>query len=275
MDTENLNLKVASHTCSVVEHKWVNERYKHLQLESAFDLKSITKPGQFYQIKCPEIGGYRPFLLRPMSVFGVGPESNEIEFLYNVVGEGTKALQNVKIGEEIEIVGPLGIPFQVKDTFKTILLVARGVGLATMASLVKEANIKNIKLIVVMSAKDPKDLMVNEFLQGSKAEIHCLYDSDKSSNMDNFDNLVRKLIREKNIDAIYTCGSKRITATLQNILKGHPNIYGEVALEQRMACGMGACLSCVGKFNRDGEVQHLRVCREGPVFPINEVIFGA
>ena len=80
-------------------------------LAAEADLAGCTRPGQFYQLKCPEGGELQPFLLRPMSVYGVGPEAGTIEFLYNVTGVGTRALAALEAGDAMEIVGPLGNTF--------------------------------------------------------------------------------------------------------------------------------------------------------------------
>jgi len=80
------------------------------------------------------------------------------------------------------------------------------------------------------------------------------------------------LIEQEQPDAVYTCGSHRLLMLLQRILVDYPNICAEVAMEQRMACGMGVCLSCVRMFDRNGDKQFLRVCREGPVFSIRDVV---
>lgn len=263
---------VASHRCTVLEHRWVNDRYKYLRLSSNAELARMTRPGQFYQLKCPSAAGQHPFLLRPMSVYGVGPEAGTIEFLYNVTGAGTRALATLGIGDAMEIVGPLGNTFVLRPEFERILVVARGVGLATMAPLLKAAAQAGIAITAIMSARAPKDLMRDEFLRGAEADVHCVFDSDDSSSVSNVDTLVRRLLVEQHHDAIYTCGSHRLLMLLQKVLQDHPLILGEVAMEQRMACGMGVCLSCVRLFDDAGDKQFLRVCREGPVFPIRHVV---
>ena len=102
---------VASHRCEVVEHRWVNDRYKYLRLSAQSDLAALTRPGQFYQLKCPVTDEQQPFLLRPMSVYGTGPEPDTIEFLYNVTGVGTRALATLAEGATLDIVGSLGNTF--------------------------------------------------------------------------------------------------------------------------------------------------------------------
>jgi len=263
---------VASYRCRIVEHYWVNQRYKYIRLESDAPIASITRPGQFYQLSCPTTAEEQPFLLRPMSVYGTGPESGCIEFLYNVTGVGTRAMATLPAGGEMDIVGPLGNTFTFQKTFRRILVVARGVGLATMAPLIRQSAEAGVGITAVMSARGPADLMEKEFLRGAPAEVHAVFDADGTSAVESVDVLVRQLIDAQRPDAIYTCGSHRLLMLLQRILHNHPEIQGEVAMEQRMACGMGVCLSCVRLFDCQGDKQFLRVCREGPVFKIREVV---
>ncbi|CAM5198546.1 Dihydroorotate dehydrogenase B (NAD(+)), electron transfer subunit [Castellaniella defragrans] len=263
---------VASHLCVVREHRWVNARYKYLKLHSEADLAGMTMPGQFYQLKCPVTEASQPFLLRPMSVYGTGPELGDIEFLYNVTGVGTRALASLSVGDAMPIVGPLGNTFTLRPDFRRILLLVRGVGLATLAPVVREAARAGVQITAIMSARAPQDLMRDEFLGAAPAEVHCVYDSDGSSEVPQVEALVRSLLRAQTMDAVYTCGSQRLLMLLQRVLRDFPDVRGEVAMEQHMACGMGVCLSCVRLFDVDGSKQFLRVCRDGPVFAIRDVV---
>ncbi|MCC8378169.1 dihydroorotate dehydrogenase electron transfer subunit [Xenorhabdus sp. PB30.3] len=264
--------QVASYRCLVSEHHWVNKRYKYLRLSANADLNGSTHPGQFYMLKCPDVGELHPFLLRPMSVYGTGPEPGTIEFLYNVSGVGTKALADLSSGNEMEIVGPLGNTFTLRAGFHRVMMVARGVGLATMAPLIQKAACVGIELTVVMSARTPEDLMRDAFLRGVDADVYCLYDNDGTSAVSSLDKLLREILSKNHHDMVYTCGSHRILRLLQSVLTDFSETEGEVALEQRMACGMGVCLSCVRPILQNGQIDFLRVCREGPVFPIRSVI---
>ncbi|WP_087688305.1 MULTISPECIES: dihydroorotate dehydrogenase electron transfer subunit [unclassified Pandoraea] len=267
---------VATHRCRVVTHRAVNARYRYLRLHADAPLADTTRPGQFYQLKCPVTDQEAPFLLRPMSVYGTGPEPGTIEFLYNVTGVGTRALASLAEGASLDIVGPLGNTFTLDTRWRRVMVVARGVGLATMAPLVQRAAAAGIRLTVVMSARSEADLMRDEFLRSDMArelaDVHCVFDSDGSSSVEAVEARVRALLSAAPHDAVYTCGSHRLLMLLQRVVAEHPQIVAEVAMEQRMACGMGVCLSCVRLFDCDGDKQFLRVCREGPVFPIRDVI---
>jgi dihydroorotate dehydrogenase electron transfer subunit len=267
---------VASHHCEVLEHRWVNARYKYLKLRAAAPLARVTGCGQFYQLRCPVSEASQPFLLRPMSVYGTGPEEGVVEFLYNVTGVGTRALAELAEGGAMDIVGPLGNTFGFSPDYKRIVVVARGVGLATMAPLVRMAGEAGVAVTALMSARSPADLMREEFLRGVPADVHCVYDSDGSSVVEHVEILLREIIDTQRPQAVYTCGSHRLLMLLQRVLADFPQVQGEVAMEQRMACGMGVCLSCVRLFECGTEgasdKQFLRVCREGPVFPIHTVV---
>lgn len=263
---------VATHRCEVAEHRQVNSRYRYLRLESTADLAGSTRSGQFYQLRCPTTNALQPFLLRPMSVYGVGPASGSIEFLYNVTGVGTAALATLEVGASMDIVGPLGNTFEFDPSFKRVMVVARGVGLATMAPLLKDAGQAGVAVTALMSARSPGDLMRDEFLRGVEADVHTVFDSDGSSAVENVETLLRDLIERQQPDVVYTCGSHRLLMLLQRVLADFPQVRGEVAMEQRMACGMGVCLSCVRMFDTPTGKHFKRVCREGPVFPIREVV---
>lgn len=267
---------VATHRCRVLSHRAVNARYRYLRLQADAPVALTTQPGQFYQLKCPVTDSDAPFLLRPMSVYGTGPEPDTIEFLYNVTGVGTRALATLAEGAMLDIVGSLGNTFSLDTAWQRVMFVARGVGLATMAPLVQRAAAAGLRLTVVMSARSEADLMRDEFLRSPQArelaDVHCVFDSDGSSSVEALEPRVRALLDAAPHDAVYTCGSHRLLMLLQRVLAEHPHIKGEVAMEQRMACGMGVCLSCVRLFDCGGEKQFLRVCREGPVFPIRDVV---
>jgi dihydroorotate dehydrogenase electron transfer subunit len=265
-------VKVETLSCEVLEHRWVNERYKYLRLACPAPLAPRTSPGQFFQLACPVTEDEAPFLRRPMSVYGIGPEAERIEFLYHVKGAGTRALERLGAGERLTVIGPLGVGFSFSPRWKRVLLVARGVGLATMAPLVPLAARAGVAITAVLSARSAADLMREEFLRGAPADVYPVFDSDGTSALEKVEPLLRRLLRESP-EMVYTCGSNRLLALLQKL-----GVRGEVALEQQMACAMGVCLSCVRLFNEGGEKVFRRVCCEGPVFALGavagEVQFG-
>ena len=259
-------MNVATHRCEVVSQVRVNARYRHLRLRAPKPLAGETTAGQFYQLVCPVSQAEQPFLRRPMSVYGIGPEPDRLDFLYHVKGSGTRALDGLQAGDTLDIIGPLGRGFRFSPDWRRILLVARGVGLATMAPLVPLAASARVEMTVLLSARTPQDMMRDEFLRGASAEVHTVFDSDGSSALERVEPLLRDILAKQAPDMVYTCGSNRLLVLLQAL-----SVRGEVALEQQMACAMGVCLSCVRLFVENGEKVFRRVCAEGPVFPIATV----
>ncbi|CTQ47446.1 dihydroorotate dehydrogenase electron transfer subunit [Roseibium aggregatum] len=249
----------------------VNGEYRTLVLNAPKHLLDLCRPGQFFNLLCPQTGGETPYLRRPMSIYGFYPERNELHFLYKVTGAGTRALSVLRDGDDLDVFGPLGTPFSIEDHWRHLVLVARGVGLATLAPLALEANRLDRKLTAVCSARHPDFLMSTDYFRQLGAEVIAVTDSDGSSGLENLRAILENLIARRKADAFFTCGSNRMLRLLQQIGETH-GIPGQIALEQQMACGIGMCQCCVRPFRRDHAVVNLRVCLEGPVFDIAEAI---
>jgi dihydroorotate dehydrogenase electron transfer subunit len=256
--------------CIVRANGAVNERYWHLVLEAPV-LHSHAIPGQFFHLLCPPFIDNDPFLRRPMSVYRISPEERSIEFLYNVVGVGTRSLSRLKAGDTMSVMGPLGIGFTVKPEHRHMLMVARGVGLATMAPLVPWARKRDIRVTAILSARSPRELMEREFTQHEDIRLFPVFDQDGSSSVERVESLLGEIIAEDRPDIMFTCGSNRLMRLLQKV-GNHYGIPGEIALEQQMACALGVCLCCVRPIKVGGEIVHKRVCCEGPVFDLQQVV---
>lgn len=256
--------------CLVKSNEPVNGEYRLLILDASLKILDC-EPGQFFHLLCPVSGELQPYLRRPMSIYGYYPDKGELHFLYKVTGEGTSAMATMKAGDKFNVLGPLGKGFDILPDWKNLLLVARGVGLATLAPLALEARRLNRNLTAICSARSQSVLMSLDYFQDLGVTVIPLTDEDGTSSVDNMAHIIDGLIADQGIDAMYTCGSNRILKLLQTIGKSH-NIPGQIALEQQMACGIGMCQCCVRAFNRAGGTVNERVCKEGPVFDLQEAI---
>lgn len=256
--------------CIVKANHPVNGEYRLLVLDAPLKILDC-EPGQFFHLLCPVSGEWQPFLRRPMSIYGYYPEKGELHFLYKVIGEGTAAMAAMKAGDKFNVLGPLGKGFDILPGWKNLLLAARGVGLATLAPLALEARRLNCKLTAICSARSQNVLMSLDYFQALGVTVIPVTDEEGTSSVENMRDIIEGLIADQGIDAMYTCGSNRILKLLQDIGKTH-NIPGQIALEQQMACAIGMCQCCVRAFNRDGGVVNERVCKEGPVFDLQEAI---
>jgi dihydroorotate dehydrogenase electron transfer subunit len=258
---------VAERDCRVIESAPVGRRYHRLLLDAP-DLSARARPGQFFHLLCRDGAGNGPYLRRPMSIWRCGKDA-PLGFLFHVKGRGTAALARLRAGETLSVVGPLGQGFALDPGWRRILILARGVGLATLAPL---AQAPGLAVEAVLSARDPSDLMAAEFAGGSAAAITAVFDADGSSGIARVEALLRARFAQRRPDAVFTCGSNRLFLLLQRLAAEY-GIAGQVALEQQMGCGLGMCFCCVRQV-RDGTgaIVNLRVCAEGPVFDLQAAL---
>lgn len=254
---------------TVKSNKPVNDEYRLLILSAPPEILDC-QPGQFFHLLCPVSVKHQPYLRRPMSIYGYYPDLGELHFLYKVTGEGTSALATLESGNTLNVLGPLGHGFHIREDWQNLLLVARGVGLATLGPLAQEAQRLGRNLTAICSARAPDVLMSIDHFKALGARVITVTDSEGTSNVANVRYLIEAEIASAGVDAFFTCGSNRLLELLRALSATH-GIPGEIAMEQQMACGLGMCQCCVRSFRRDGNIQQLRVCREGPVFGLEEV----
>jgi len=255
--------------CPVLAHDWVNDEYKHLVVK-ATPKALAAKPGQFFQLLCPSPDAIEVWFRRPQSVYRVERSSGRLEFLYKVVGRGTQGLATLQPGDLLDMVGPLGRGFTIDAQHKNIVVLGRGVGLATMAPISQLAGQMGVRITAILSARSPELALAADLFESVGTVIKVL-DTDGSSAVENVEAILRRLIRERKADAFYTCGSNRLLQLMKRVAREH-HIPGQAAMEQIMACGLGPCYICVRTFERDGKKEMRRVCVEGPVFDLQECL---
>jgi len=260
----------AEQLATVVSNAWINQEYKHLVLACG-DPATRAEPGQFFHLLCPASGDDVPFLRRPMSVYRIDAAAGRVEFLYKVTGAGTRGIALLEPGDRFDMLGPLGIGFRLDDSWRHIVVVGRGVGLATLAPLAESARARGLGVTAILSARRPELLMSVDLFRAQGAVVRTVTDSEGTSGPAHVERLLHELIAAGKAHAFFTCGSNRLMLLLQRL--GHEHgIPGQVALEQQMACGLGMCFCCVREFRVEGAVIHRRVCWEGPVFDLQEAV---
>lgn len=255
--------------CPVLAHDWVNHEYKHLVVK-ATPKALAAKPGQFFQLLCPSPDAIEVWFRRPQSVYRVERSSGRLEFLYKVVGRGTQGLATLKPGDLLDMVGPLGRGFTIDPQHRNIVVLGRGVGLATMAPISQLAGQMGVRITAILSARSPELALAADLFESVGTVIKVL-DTDGTSSVENVEGILRRLVREGKADAFYTCGSNRLLQLMKRVAREH-RIPGQAAMEQIMACGLGPCYICVRTFERAGKKEMRRVCVEGPVFDLQECL---
>jgi dihydroorotate dehydrogenase electron transfer subunit len=254
----------------VVSNEWVNPEYKHLVLQ-VHEHALRAYAGQMFHLLCPSPDGAEVWMRRPMSVYRIDRAASQVEFLYKLEGRGTRGMAQLQQGDEFNIVGPMGVGFKLQPQWKNIVVLGRGVGLATLAPLSQLAAEAGMGVTAILSARRPELLMSRELFESLGARIVTVFDSDGSSAVPNVERILEELIQEGRADAFFTCGSNRLLKLMQAVGKAYA-IPGQVAMEQQMVCGIGACYVCVRTFLVNGEKILRRVCREGPVFNLQEAV---
>jgi dihydroorotate dehydrogenase electron transfer subunit len=264
-----LHIPAEEALCPVVSHDWVNDEYKHLVVTASPKALAV-KPGQFFNLLCPSPDAGELWLRRPQSVYRIDAGRGRIEFLYKCVGRGTKGLATLKKGDMLNMVGPLGVGFHLDPSWRNIVVLGRGVGLATLAPISQLAAGYGIGVTAILSARS-RDLVMADDLFAKVGIVVPVLDIDRSSDVENVEKIIEGLIAAKCADAFFTCGSNRLMQLMKKLgrLNGIP---GQVAMEQVMACGLGPCYVCVRTFDVNGRKELRRVCIEGPVFDLQEAV---
>ena len=243
----------------VSEKQFLNTSFFKLKLKSAKNLPEI-KPGQFVEVQVNSDS--KVLLRRPISINDVNFETNEISLIIQTVGQGTKELAKISIGEQVSLIYPLGNGFEVKG--KSVLLIGGGVGIAPLLYLAKQFNAKGIKADVLLGFRSQEQMIaLDEFEKCSN-----VYISTQDGSVGEKGLVTEHSIFTQTHDVIYTCGpTPMMKAISENALKNNIECYA--SLENKMACGIGACLCCVQNTTEG----HKCTCTEGPVFNVKDIIW--
>ncbi len=230
---------------------------------SSESIAKEAKPGQFVSLYCHE--GSR-LLPRPISICQIDRDNGRIRLVYRIAGEGTKEFSSYKKGDSIELVGPLGNGFPLAETQgKRVFLMGGGIGVPPMVETAKQVA---GEAIVIAGYRDVC------FLTEELSEHGQLYIATEDGSCGTPGNVL-DAVRENGLsaDAIFACGPKPMLRAIKTYAEEH-HIPCWVSMEERMACGIGACLGCVCKttsLDEHSQVNNKRICKDGPVFLSSEV----
>lgn len=223
-------------------------------------ISSGAKPGQFISVYSKD--GSR-LLPRPISICETDKEGGKIRIVYRVAGAGTEEFSAYTAGDPIDILGPLGNGFPIKG--KKVVLIGGGIGIPPMLELAK--NLPGEKQMVL----GYRDQL---FLQEEFAAYGKVYIATEDGSEGTKGNVL-DAIREHSLDGdvMFACGPTPMLRALK-AYAGERGIECWLSLEERMACGIGACLACVCKtkeVDSHTNVNNKRICKDGPVFLAEEV----
>lgn len=225
------------------------------------ELANQAAPGQFIHLRVTD--GYYPLLRRPLSISSVDKQHGTVSTIYRIVGQGTARLATLKQDDIIDCMGPLGKGFNLEC--KTPLLVGGGMGLAPLVFLAQRLCPRPIEIL--MGGRSEQEMFWHSIYDQICRKVHITTDDGSVGQRGFTVDILPDLLEAGIYDMIYACGPRPMLERIAVIAKTFA-IPCQVSLEEHMACGVGACLSCTcaGKDNK-----RKKVCTDGPVFWAEEV----
>lgn len=231
------------------------------------DIAAAAKPGQFVMVGC----GEETYLRRPLSIHQI--DKSRVALLFRVVGKGTDWLSQRRVGEKLDIFGPMGHGFYIRPESKNVLLVAGGMGIAPLRFLSDEASRQKLKVTLLMGAGTAVDLLpvigIPRHRQVGDAlpfDINVISATEDGS--EGFRGCITDLVAGylTHADQVFACGPVGMYRTMAAM----PELKGksvQVSLEIMMGCGVGVCYGCTIRTAKDLK----QVCRDGPVFVLDDI----
>ena len=225
------------------------------------ELAEKAVPGQFAQIYLP---GHA--LRRPISICGIDRERGTLRFVFQIRGQGTAELAEFQIGKDMELLAPLGNGFPVEKAKRT-LLVGGGIGVPPLLGAAAELG---EKAVAVLGFRTKSAVILERDFEKTGAKTLIATDDGTYG----FHGLVTELARKEEFEAVFACGPTPMLKAVKALAE-EKNVLCFLSLEERMACGIGACLGCAvplhGENTEDWHYGH--VCKDGPVFDSRIVMF--
>ena len=256
-------MKYTQELCPIVKKEQLNKTTFSFTVASKTAVQSM-KPGQFANIL---VQGKT--LRRPISICGFSRDKGLIRFVFEIRGEGTAIMSQMREGQSMDILAPLGNGFTIDPREKAVF-VGGGIGVPPLLGASAPYG-ANATVLLGFRSKDAV-ILADEF-KANRAAVRIATDDGSLGHHGFVTQLLAQRLDESPCDAIYACGPKpmlRLTAAEAE----KRGVRCMVSLEERMGCGVGACLVCACRTkDADGNEQYLHVCKNGPVFNAQEVIW--
>lgn len=247
--------------CELLEKEQIKNDIYKFKIKTEHIAKE-AKPGQFLEIRVSD--EIEPFLRRPISIYSI--DDNNIEFIFQIKGKGTNILSKKKIGEKIDIIGPLGNgTFTIKE-YNNVAIIGGGIGIYPLYEAAKELKGKT-KISMYLGFRN-KDYVTSEKEFKEIADKLVITTDDGSYGEKGF--AIDYLKKAERPDIIMACGPLPMLKAIQEYSK-EIGVPCQISLEERMGCGLGACLGCAVKKANKSDTEYWHVCKDGPVFDANKV----
>ena len=247
----------------IIEKKAISENIFSFEIYCP-EVAEEAKCGQFVHIRVSSCT-----LRRPISICEVNRADGTLRIVFEIRGAGTEKLAELNKGDFIDMIAPLGNGFTVKELpeGKRAIVVGGGIGVPPMLQTAK--SYRKATAILGFRSFD-RVILKRDFEANGIETIICTDDGSVGYHGVVSDPLSHEL-EKGDVGAVFACGPKPMLVSVMRLAKEH-GVFCEISLEERMACGVGACVGCVCRIMRGGEEKLLRVCKDGPVFNAEEVI---
>ena len=254
------------HICKILSNTEIADKIFQLEIAGSFP-QAEFKPGKFLHIKCS--GGIDPLLRRPMSICDISDTEDKLTVLYRKEGAGTTQLSLRKPEENLDFLAPLGNNFDLAavESGETVLLIGGGIGVPPLYYLGRKLKAKGCKIVSILGFQSAKDVFwEHEFKDLGDNFITTIDGSHGVAGL-----VTDCLSQVSNWDAMYSCGPTAMLKALQSHIPEKNKTF--ISLEERMGCGVGACLACVCDYADEyqSDKNYSRICTEGPVYPLHAV----
>ena len=247
--------------CPVQKVEQAAENIHVLSFISERIARSAT-PGQFVNVRADE--GIEPLLRRPFSVYTT--ENSLVQIIFNVVGKGTSILARKRVGETIDVLGPLGFPFTLDGSFETAVLVAGGLGVAPLPLASRELQRLGKRVVSLLGVRTAS-MLVDRHLP----DVHVATDDGSQGHHGTVVDLATQLLppgSHRNTK-VFSCGPTPMLRALRSYVL-RTKIPCEASLEGAMGCGFGICQGCPVEMVNPGK-RYALMCKDGPVFDITAI----
>ena len=250
-------------TSTILQQECIGTDIYSLWLDAP-QIASQAKPGQFISVYSNDSGRVLP---RPISICEIDREKGALRIVYRIAGNGTKEFSGMKAGETLDILGPLGNGFPM-DVIKgkRVFMMGGGIGVPPMVQTAKEAEAE----VTVIAGYRNSEIFLKEELEQNGTLVIATEDGSVGTKGN-----VMDAIRENHLEAdvIFACGPTPMLRAIKTYAEEN-GILCYISMEEKMACGVGACLACVCKskdVDHHSHVHNKRICKDGPVFLRTEV----
>lgn len=253
--------------CTIQKTEKLAEDIFLLRLESD-KISAEAVPGQFVNVRCSS--GLDAYLRRPISICSVDQKAKTFDIVYMNRGKGTNLLCSLKAGDSVDAMGPLGKGFTLPKDGERIAVVGGGIGIFPLLYLLQRSG--NADKTAFLGFRTKNAVVMQDDFQKVIQEIIISTDDGSFGLNGLITRPFLSWLEDEKPHRVYTCGPlPMMKAVAEACIR--QGVFCEVSMEQRMGCGIGACLVCACKVKDGEDYQYEHVCSDGPVFPAERLIF--